>query len=171
MTKLDTFIRSYTPWEDIIPNKHILFDTNAVINIMFYESENILKVFDDKKAICCFIDPIGIELFNTDNPKIRIQRQEFLARNSFHKLPLDYVGLKKSSDIQAWLATQKIFPSVSDLYLGGVLGRFNQNSILLLTANIRDFPYPLFKREGYIILQNNKSCIILCLLSFNHEEL
>lgn len=170
--KIEPYLKKVSDWKTLIKDKHILFDTDAIVSIMKFEAEDILDDFKSQKAVCCYIDPVYIELMNTNSVQLRIKRQELLHTHSFNALPIRLINFDAVQDIQGWLSTFNIFPAPTDLYLAGILDHFvNSGSVILLTSNLSDFPYPLFKRKGYITLQANKNSKILSLLNFDKSLL
>ena len=152
--------------------KHLVFDNDALVSINDYNSESLLQEFVDAKSQLCYIDPVFIELSNTNNAKLRIQRQNILSRFKFSQLPISLVTSQRLRTLHSWLTMNSVFPSPTDIYLAGILDHFSLNqSVILVTSNIKDFPEPLFIKVGFIILHGEKSCKVLTLLKINPSVL
>lgn len=169
MTSLPPFLINSPRWDTEIANKHLLFDTDSIIQILEYKAEKIFDVFTKNTITPCTIDPVTVELKNTNNP-IEFAKRQNLINKYLETLPLIDKDFSNGKNIQTWLASQKIYKaSPTDIYLGGKLAFFKHNNILLLTGNISDFPYPLYDRVNRIILQNEQHSCVLHILRFVHS--
>lgn len=152
-------------WKSIVKDKWLLVDSDAIISIIAFNQEYI---FDELKALnvsLLYIHPVLLELMNTNSPATKLQRSKLLVDYDFTELSIKDTEMKSSAQIQRSLPLT-CQPSPTDLYLGSIIAKHNEKDRLLLTANIRDFPLPLYTREGHIILQsdtNIKTLTILCL--------
>lgn len=172
MSTITPYLDNLEPWDKVVKNKHILFDTDAIISILEYNAISLCDKFKGLDVIFCLIHPVYVELLKTENAGKRIDRQTFLNDYKFIYLPLTIKEMDKAKDIQQYLLTSKSFTaSPTDVYLGGRLGTLSSGSIYLFTANLTDFPHPLFIRKAGIVLQSNKSCKILHLLQLDNKEL
>lgn len=172
MSTITPYLDNLEPWSETVKNKYILFDTDAIISILEYNSVILCDEFNKLGVTFCLIHPVYVELLKTENAVKRIDRQTFLNDYKFIYLPLTIKEMDIAKDIQQYLLTSKSFTaSPTDVYLGGRLGTLSNNSIYLFTANLTDFPYPLFIRKAGIVLQSNKSCKILHLLQLDKSEL
>jgi len=157
-------------WKGIVPSKWIIFDADAVISILSFGQEH---VFDDLKALGAlfvYIHPVLLELMNTNSPAEKLRRSKLLVDYDFTELPLHADELKLASNIQKSLPL-KSTPSPTDLYLGGALAKHHEENRLLLTANIKDFPLPIYTRKGYILLQSETNIKLLTLLCVDKQHL
>lgn len=167
-------IKTSTSWETE-NSKNILLDTDAVVSIMAYESSEhstIMSYLLRKNMTLHVIHPVIIELLKSENVVERVKRQTFLNKYRIETLPIIKEQFNLSLDIFTWLAENKYYKaSVTDLYLAGTLMKYNKSGLYLLTANISDFPLPLFSREACILLQNNNSSNLLYFLKIAGKEL
>jgi predicted nucleic acid-binding protein len=157
-------------WKKVVPDKWILFDTDAIISILKFEQEYIFNELYKLGAKFVYIHPVLLELMNTDNPRQKLQRTKLLRDYRFLELPLHADEIKLAGQIQNSLPL-KCQPSPTDLYLGGTLARHPHENCLLLTANIKDFPMPVYKRKGHILLQSDQNVKVLSLLVIDKAQL
>lgn len=169
--KIVPYLESLSEWKDIVKNKHVLFDSDAIISLIEYEALSVFEVFKSLDVTNCYIHPVYTEILRTDKLSKRNFRQAIITNNDFAMLPLTINDFNKASQVQKWLSNTNCFPSPTDLYLSGKMAEFHHDRILLLSGNLRDFPFPLFNRVGGIVLQNNKQSRILSFLCVNHDEL
>ncbi|MBD3279989.1 hypothetical protein GF389_00510 [Candidatus Dojkabacteria bacterium] len=151
-------------------SKNILFDTDAIVSILAYNSKQILNDLRDESISFSLIDPIRKELVNTKKEKERIDRLNLLDEFEFIDIPITKKEIDYSTRIQTWHARYECFPSIPDLYLGGTLAKYSKReagNILLFTSNVKDFRSPLFRRKGYIIFQNKQSVKTASLLDID----
>lgn len=151
-------------WKTVVPDKWLIFDSDAIISILAFGQ---IHIFDELKELgvsFVYIHPCLLELMNTNQSEEKLRRTKLLVDYDFLELPLTQNEVKLASRIQRSLPL-KCQPSPTDLYLGGFLARHNGGDRLLLTANIKDFPLPIYTRKGHILLQsdtNLKTLSILC---------
>ena len=156
-------------WKALVPDKWVIFDADAIISILAFEQQFILDELKELGAKFVHNNPVMLELMNTDNPKEKLRRSKVIVDYDFVELPLHNEEIALASKIQESLPL-KCQPSPTDLYLGGSLAKHRRNS-LLLTANIKDFPAPLYIRKGHILLQNDHRLKVLSLLSTDNTKL
>jgi len=157
-------------WKTIVKDKHLLFDTDAVISILSFDAVALLN--DLKKQGCTFtyIHPVYLELMRTNSPKEKLQRTRLLNDYGFSMLPLTVNEVDKAKQVQDSMPVN-VAPSPTDLYLAGTLARFSSHEgMLLLTSNLSDFPHPLFTRKIYLQLQNTRNVKVVSFLKFEPEE-
>lgn len=157
-------------WTTLVPDKWILFDADAVISILEFNQQHIFDELQQLNAEMAFINPVLLELMNTNDPKRKLQRTKLFTDYEFLELPIHSQEIKLARQIQKSLPF-KCQPSPTDLYLGGTLAKHHNNNCLLLTANIKDFPMPIYKRKGHILLQNDHSLKTLSLLTVDSSQL
>lgn len=154
---------------EALTDKHILFDSDAIISL---ENYSVFDFYDELTSIgatFCIIHDVLIELMNTNNSKLRAKRGSMLGERSFFELHrrVDTVALARS--IQEKLSSIDVYPSPTDLYIAGTAASYKD--LLILTANIKDFPDPLFKRISYVIFNNDKSNKLLTFLSVDRKQI
>lgn len=154
--------------------QNLLFDTNAIIDIIDFDAKSLLDVFRDKYNLTFLtIDPVLVELYATKDHPTRTQRQFLISDYKFFTQPLTKQDLDVSREIQVWGSKNGCFPSPTDLYLASILHHYSKSSekVYLISRDLKDFPRPLFDRVGHIILHNNRSSNLLTLLSINTSQL
>lgn len=172
MTTNPPFLNDLPAWSGYVTNKHVLFDSDAIISTIQYEAYSLYNTLKKLKVTFCLIHPVYIELLRTDNAVKRLERQTLIEKYNFTFLPLTKKEMDMAKDIQTYLLLSRSYTaSPTDLYLGGRLATLSEDHIYLLTANLSDFPLPLYTRASGIVLQNNKSSKILYLLNINKKEL
>ena len=107
---------------------------------------------------------------NTNSATEKLRRSRLLAQYDFTELALTPDVVRSAGQIQESLPI-KSTPSPTDLYLGGTVSQHHNESWLLLTANIKDFPLPLYNRKGYMLLQNNTNIKLLSFLCVDRAGL
>ncbi|HEX8227478.1 MAG TPA: hypothetical protein VF572_06445 [Candidatus Saccharimonadales bacterium] len=144
-------------WKPVVADKHLIFDTDVIIGLVEFKSLNLLDIMKDLNATFSYINPVYLELMNTDSPKLRLERSALLAEHEFGLLPTTSAEIELATRIQKSLPIGiKGKPSATDLYLGGTLARYFPNgSTYLLTGNLKDYPMPIYTREAIIPLFNN----------------
>lgn len=157
-------------WKDVASNKWILFDTDAIISILAFNSTVILENMKSKKVKFLYIHPVYLELMNTNRATEKLTRSKLLLDYYFVNVSLNSKHFDLADVIQKSMPL-KSTPSPADLYLGSVIAKFESNNALLLTANIKDFPMPLFKRLGHVLLQNDTNIKLSTLLSVDKKYL
>lgn len=165
-----TYITEATSWKAVAAHKWVIFDADAIISIVAFSQEYI---FDELKSLdvsFVYIHPVLLELMNTNSPTEKLRRSKLLVDYDFVEIPLTASELKHASEIQKSLPI-KSTPSPTDLYLGAALARHHEEDRFLLTANIKDFPLPLYTRKGYMLLQNTTGVKLLTLLCLDKEML
>jgi len=161
---------SFKDWKSFINGQWIIFDSDAVISILEFGQENIFDELHEKLAGFVYINPVLLELMNTNDPKRKLQRSKVLVDYDFIELSLTDTEIRLAAQIQKSLPLS-CQPSPTDLYLGGTLARHHEENRLLMTANIKDFPLPIYTRKGHILLQNEKSIKTLSLLCLDKSKL
>lgn len=163
-----------TNCSEILKNRHLLFDTDAIISIVSFNSTAAMDELAQAHVANCIINPVKVELIRNSRGKEGSKRAAFLSAYSFINL-MPMMNIKSVEDhvgrIQQWMFRNDCDPSVTDLYLAAVLASYRNESLFLLTANLKDFPLPLFTRRSRIILESKKNLKVLSVLSFNHEAL
>lgn len=160
-----------TSWKAIVPNKQIIFDADAIISILSFGQEYI---FDDLKnlgANFAYSHPVLLELMNTNSPSEKLRRSKLLNDHGFLELPLGQTERNLASQIQKSLPL-KSTPSPTDLYLGSIVAAgHNNEDRFLLTANLKDFPLPIYTRKGCMLLQNETNVKVLSFLCVDKSQL
>lgn len=170
MQNLRSYLHEFNNWQNCIRGKHLLLDTNFFIYCIQYEAQELLadlsSIVDTNgiQTVPSYIEPVLVELQNTNNQEERIRRNFLIDQCS--AFPFDATILKSARELQSDLQEIDCYPAVTDLYLGATLKKYS-NSTLLITGNLKDFPDPYFKRESYIILQDAKSVRTLSILSYD----
>jgi hypothetical protein len=153
-------------WQKIVKNKWLIFDAGAIISIIEFGAEDLSDTFLKLKAKLTYIHPVLLELMNTDSTKSKIKRNEILDSYDFEMLALREIETKLAAQIQNSLPINiKSKPSSTDFYLGGTLARYANSNAYLMTSNTKDFPKPIYTREGFIILHNNMLSVFRSLAS------
>lgn len=159
-----------TGWKNVLQGKWVIFDSDAIVSILANKQQ---YVFDQLKSVCTgflYIHPVLLELMNTNSSLEKLSRTKLLIDFDFVKLPLTKSEIDFATQIQESLPLN-CQPSPTDLYLGGSTAHYANGNTFLITANIKDFPMPIYTREGHIILQTDNSLKVLTILSVNKQEL
>lgn len=153
-------------WKDVLKDKWLILDTNAIINFIKYGSDsNFIKKTKKLNITLLTLQPVILELYRTNNPADRIKRNKFL--NHIEVLDITADLKTKSEYIQKKMWLENYFPEPTDLYLASAINKFSNGKTFLGTSNLDDFREPLFQRNGFITLSDNKSICTISLLSFN----
>ena len=157
-------------WKSKVKGRWVILDTDAIVSFITYQQEYILKELKDISAGLVLIHPVLLELMNTNSPSEKLARTKLLYDHEITELTLDNTILKHAYKLRESLPLD-CQPSPTDLYLGGTIGKYSSGNALLLTGNIKDFPYPTYIREGHLLLQNKKSVKTLTFLSLDFMTL
>lgn len=142
-----------SPWQDVVKGKWIIFDTDAIISITAFKQISILEDLQKVAAGFAIIHPVQLELLNTNSGPERLARNKLISDFNFVEIPLKAQHFAAASTIQTNMpVTSQASPA--DLYLGSVLSTHHDDR-LILTANIKDFPMPIYPRVGHVLLQND----------------
>lgn len=154
-------------WQEVVKDKSILFDTNVFITTQQFGAEQLFTELQLLNVKMWIPAPVRTELLNINSKIDREKRIRLLLKYQVNQLKLTSDITDSIDKIQEAYSELNCYPSVVDLYLASYMLRLNNGITLLMTSNIKDFPSPLFSREGYITLQNSKSVITFCLLKIN----
>jgi hypothetical protein len=150
-----------------IKDKNLLFDTCAIIDILKLGVEPLLKELKNNGCLFSVIHPIVVELSRTDQVQDRVRRLSILDQYEFMELSLNKIGLlEKAKELQEELHIYHCHPDPEDIYLGATIATTGRNDLFLLTTNHSDFPLPVYKREGNIVIQNNNRVGVISLLRY-----
>lgn len=156
------------PWQTIVKDKWVIFDTDAIISITAFKQTDVLEDLQKVAAGFALIHPVQLELLNTNSSTERLSRNKLLADFDFIELPLQNRHFEAATQIQASMPLSSR-ASPADLYLGSVLIDHHDDR-LILTANIKDFPMPIYPRVGHILLQDDHKVKLLTLLSMDKSQ-
>lgn len=145
----------------------LLFDSCVIINILKLHAQTILDELVECECSFAYIHPVLVELNRADNSEDRIIRSGLLDQYQFVELPLHKVGLlSKAKEIQEELHVHNCHPEPEDIYLGATVATTGLGELYLLTTNQKDFPLPVFVREGNILIQNTKRVMPISLIKY-----
>ncbi len=164
-------IDDISAWKAIVKDKWLLFDTCAINIIVDHKAYSIFETLKLLNVKNKYIHPISMELKNTNDPKLAAIRASVLDANDFESTVFDIQTFELADKIQFYLSNQGCRPSPIDLYLGATMAKYKQDSILVLTNNLKDFPKPLYERLGYIVVEGEKQSRLLAIVSLNKSEL
>lgn len=162
--KKTSYIDNVFDWRKSLKDRHLLFDTSAVINIINFKATDLIEEMKAINVDLNTIEPVFIELLATDNTTRSLERQSFVIENKFTFLPLVKRNFDEARILQAELRKLQCFPGPTDLYLGCILEQYKPSGMLLITCDHKDFPEPKYTRIGQIILCNSKSFCVLSIL-------
>jgi len=140
--------------------KDLLFDANAIIKIVDFEANYIIEKLMKEKVALLHTHQVFLELMATDNVSLRTKRQLFLDQYGFGEIPhIETKARAKAVKLQEELHKLDCHPSPTDLYLGACLDTqvTGSTKTFLVTANIKDFPAPIFKKMGFLVLNSDKN--------------
>lgn len=162
-----------TNWKQLVKNKWLIFDTDAVISLIEFNATDVLEKMKSSRVVFSYIHPVLLEIMNTDSEKKAIERSELLDRYDFIQLPLTKNETNLATKIQNSLPVNlKCQPSATDFYLGGTLAKYAESKkAFLLTSNTKDFPQPIYTRENFIILTNAQDVKCISIIGVNTKEL
>ena len=83
---------------------------------------------------------------------------------NFSTLPLKESTIKYANKLQVYLQQSQYSSSPADLYLASSILMSGSKDFFLITENVSDFPYPVFKRSGHIILNSPNHTAVLSIL-------
>lgn len=165
MMKKTSYIDKYYDWANQLQGKYLLFDTSAIINILEYGGRDLMEKLKKSEVGLSTIEPVYVELLATDSDAKRVERQSFIQEFEFQILPITKANFENSRILQAELRLKRCYPSPTDLYLGSILNSYSSSGMVLITCDHKDFPEPVYSRDGHIILYSDKSVTVLLILS------
>lgn len=168
MKQLRNYLNNFPDSLEILKGKHILFDTNVLVNILDDFDTTILEELSNNKCLFTIIHPVFVELLRTNNPSKRTQRQILLSDYNFSTLPMTEECFMYARQIQIKLSESLCFPEPTDLYLAGTLAKYSSN-LFLATSNLAHFQSTLFSRECYALLQNTKRSELIHFLKIDKK--
>jgi hypothetical protein len=156
-------------WKDVIGKRWLLWDTNAINDVLVYHATEIFEELRSLDIPNCYIHPVELELLATNSPVEQFARANLLARE-FTEIPLRDDIVAKAKVIQQTISSI-VQPSIADLYLGGVLANYPSGKVLLLTSNLKDFPVPYFRRECYVTFEGPRKSASPAFISADLRQL
>jgi len=163
---------NFPEWQSVVQGKWLIFDTDAIISILQFDSLDLLDLLKTLDTTFTYINPVLLELMNTDSSREKLRRASALSDYGFTELPLNAQEIRNADRIQkSWPLGIKGNPSATDYYLGGVLARYNSGIAFLLTSNVKDFPQPIFTREAFIPLVNKTDFKGICVVGIDESKL
>lgn len=165
--------QTFPDWQGIVKDKWLLFDADALISLIAFDSLDLLTTLKRLGATFTYINPVLLELMNTSNPREKLLRSRLLSTYGFTQLPITNQEMANADRLQrSWPIGVKGSPSSTDYYLGGTLVRyFHGGRTYLLTSNLRDFPRPLYTRESFIPLTNQTDFKAICIIGVDESHL
>lgn len=161
-----------TDWRRVVQNKHLIFDTDAIITLLAFQAEDIFNRLKDLNVTFNYIHPVVLELMATGSQAEKSKRTSVLLDYDFTMLPIAAKEQSLAVQIQsARPLNYKGNPSVADYYLAAALAKYAHTDSLLLTSNVKDFPLPLFPRKAVIPLTNMSDLKTVAILGFDQSKL
>jgi predicted nucleic acid-binding protein len=149
-----------------VRNKGLLLDSDFLITINKCGAEPLIDELVRNRTQLYVTHPVILEILNTNNSIERASLAQLItirvAAGQIVKHPLTQNDFDFAEKIQASIPNAQ--PSVADFYCGCLL---TKTDMYLITANIKDFPFPLFKREGYLTVQTNTSSKLFALIAID----
>lgn len=160
-------------WKDVVRNKNLIFDTDAIISILAFAGEVILDEAIDLGCTFAYVSPTVLELMATDSGKEQLRRADLLQKYSFAEIPLTSTEITNALRIQRSIPINiKGKPSPVDYYIGGALLKYVQNgNTYLLSSNVKDYPQPIYTRESFIPLINQTDFKAISIISLDTTKL
>lgn len=151
---------------EIFQQSHVLFDTNFISSIVTLGiQDEVLQELKNTGAACRYLHPVLIESLRVDRRDVRSARAKFF--NSISRFPIEKKYDDYSVILQRYLQALNVRPSFVDLYLGSAL--VQTAPTYLISGNISDFPYPIFKRPTHVITQGDRDMKIYAVLEMDEE--
>lgn len=157
--------------EAVLKSKWLLWDTGALIRVVDCDAEEVftqLAVLGLRESVT--IKPVVLEMGATKDLRLRAKRAEYMDSYIDVTLPTDLSSANdKTLQIQQSIPTTGQ-PGAVDLMLASTLIKY-KTSMLLITENVRDFPEPLFNKEGFVMVANSGQSFGLTVLSVDVSHL
>lgn len=150
--------------------KNILLDNSAIVKLIEYNQEDILVKLKQAGIILHIIHPTKLEFLCYPNGKIRLKRLALLSDLDITILRFNSTDrrFEQSCDkIQTKLFNLSFTPGAIDIMLASTLDYYKDSTepFAILTADIKDFPNILFKRQEIITLESQKDIRHLVILT------
>lgn len=149
-----------------LKHQWLLWDTCAIIRIAEIEGASVFEYLDQFYVRNATIRPVLLELFATADKRVAAERAVIVEQHMVSILPLNIDSKNdKTSEIQA-LMPRGSQPGAVDLMVGSTLAQYSKSGKrLMITENVKDFPEPLFQREGVLSITNEQRTASLTVLS------
>lgn len=163
--------------KDLLSKKHLLIDTNVLIELQKQSSEELKSFFGDiADADCALltIDPVCCEFLAYAKDKDDYEKLLTFINEVAEIIPTVKEDLYIATQI--YLARKNENKDLAnkmsfvDRILGAVLARY-EGSLFLATTNHRDFPISIYDREYVFGFENKEGNIQnICIIKFNHKK-
>ena len=151
-----------------LKTKTLLFDSCTIVNILKFDSEDLLEYLRSLECQFAYIRPVFIELMRCDRAEDRVTRLGLLDQFQFFEISINQQNLiSKTEKIQEELHAHQSHPYPEDIYLGATVATIGLSDLFLLTMDQKDFPVPVYRRVGNILIQNEKKVRAISLIKYN----
>jgi len=168
---METFLKSIPTWNtDLKDYDTLIFDTNVFIDCIELKAEGFFDELETHFSTNILLPIVEIEFMRTDNS---IHRTVFsdIKSKYFRETPvLARNNNDFAKDIQEYLYSIGTRPEPTDLFLGGYLCEYPNNGFIV-TSDLKGFPFPLYERVFYLLIQNNNSLKTISFLKINRSVL
>jgi hypothetical protein len=164
--------KDFPKWQGVVSGKNLIFDTDVIVSVIAFEAGELMDELKKLRVTFNYINPVLLELMNTENGADKLKRNKLLTDYNFLELPMTATEIAHANRIQASFPLGiKGRPSPTDYYLGGFLARYDNGNTLLLTSNVKDFPLPIFTREAFIPLINATDFKAISIIGLDSAQL
>lgn len=162
----------------IIRDKHLLFDSDVLIDLNKYElGEDLLKLLEKKSIVPCITPLVKMEVFNNnqgsfdhDGQPVPNSKGDRHSLEKMQDLVSEFQILEiRKEDPDYWFKTQRLsrglqkMPGIVDLHLASTLTCLP--NMFLITGNLKDFSSELFERVGGMELYSSEYRKVMSILS------
>lgn len=155
-----------------LQRKHLLLDTNFLLEAakspdIFF---SIFQEFGDLRCQPITFPLIDFEFLRTAfQEDLRLEKQKLLQSLHCISLPIRPDIFNVALAFGHYYAAHRESPSLTDCFIAAMLKQ-HANDLILVTRNHKDFPAPLFVREGTFVIERPKDVLAFGLYRFDDSQ-
>lgn len=158
--------------ESLLKDKWLLWDTCALIRTTDCDADKLFRQLAKLWVENVTIKPVLLELGATNDQKLALKRADYADRHISVVLKTNIDGPRDSTTVVQEALPKSSQPGAVDLMLASTLVQYGGGKkMLLVTENIKDFPEPLFTKEGFMMVSNETKSFGLTLLTIDSSKL
>ena len=96
-----TYASEIQPWQKAVRGRWLIFDTDAIISILAYGRLEVLEELQREAAGFAIIQPVQLELLNTNSSRQKLERSKLLIDFGFVNIALTSKHFSTAAKIQA----------------------------------------------------------------------
>lgn len=154
-----------------LTHKHVLLDANFFIEAIA-SPELFRPVVEDLQEISCqaiYFPLLEFEVLRSSHQKeIRDEKKRNIAIWNCIRLPLKESLFGSALEFGNYYSAHSLSPSITDCFIAAFLKE--HRDLFLITRNHKDFPPPLFIRDGSFLIERPKDILAFGIYRFDREQ-